>query len=151
MSTADHTQIEHFSDLQNDWWDLTGKLGTLHAYAPLRIQFIRKGLANAGFETKNPTLPLKGVKIADIGCGGGIITERLARIGAQVTGIDASAKLIDIAKQHIKSDSDIVDRVNYIQTTIEEFSPKNEELYDVVVASEIIEHIEDPELFLKVL
>ncbi|XP_012217158.1 ubiquinone biosynthesis O-methyltransferase, mitochondrial [Linepithema humile] len=149
MSTIDHKQIEHHSSFKNDWWDLNGKMSGLHIFAPLRVQFIRKGLANTGLKTKSLTLPLEGVKIADIGCGGGILTERLARIGAQVTGIDPSVELIDIAKQHVQLDSDISDRVNYIQTTIEEFSEKNEELYDVVVASEVLEHLVNPELFLK--
>lgn len=149
ISTIDPKDVEHLSKFKNEWWDLNGPLKLLHSFTPIRVQFVRDSLANAGFKIQNPALPLEGVKIADIGCGGGILTERLARIGAHVTGVDASTELIDIAKEHIKLDPTILDRVNYIQTTIEEFSPKNENLYDAVVASEVVEHVENPELFLK--
>jgi ubiquinone biosynthesis O-methyltransferase len=89
MSTVDPNEIKHLSNFENEWWDLTGGMKLLHTIAPLTIQFMRKGLANAGFKANNLTLPLEGIKIADIGCGGGILAESLARIGAQVTGIDA--------------------------------------------------------------
>ncbi|XP_029170188.1 ubiquinone biosynthesis O-methyltransferase, mitochondrial [Nylanderia fulva] len=149
ISTVDSKNVEHLSKFKNIWWDENGPIKLLHSFTPLRIQFVRDGLANAGFKIQNPALPLEGVKIVDVGCGGGILTERLARIGAQVTGVDASTELIDTAKEHIKLDPTISEKVNYIQTTIEEFSPKNEKLYDAVIASEVIEHVENPELFLK--
>lgn len=150
ISTVDPKDVKHHSNLKNTWWDENGRIEPLHSFNPLRVQFVRDGLVNAGIKLCNPALPLEGVKIADIGCGGGILTESLARIGAHVTGLDASAELINVAKEHIKLDPTILERVNYIQTSIEEFSPKNERLYDVVVASEIIEHVENPEIFLKV-
>lgn len=149
ISTVDPKDIKHHSNLKNNWWDENGPVKALHVFNPLRAQFVRDGLANAGFKLQNPALPLEGVKIADIGCGGGILTECLARIGAHVTGLDASTELIDIAKEHIKLDPITLERVNYIQTSIEEFSPQNEKLYDVVVASEVLEHVENPEIFLK--
>ncbi|KAL6420017.1 hypothetical protein ACFW04_004336 [Cataglyphis niger] len=149
ISTVDPKDIKHHSNFKNSWWDENGPVKLLHSFNPLRVQFVRDGLANAGIKLCNPALPLEGVKIADIGCGGGILTESLARIGAHVTGLDASAELINLAKEHIKLDPTILERVNYICTSIEEFSPKNERLYDVVVTSEIIEHVENPEIFLK--
>jgi len=149
MSTVDPKEIEHLSKFKNIWWDENGPIKLLHSFTPLRVQFVRDGLVNAGFKIQNPALPLEGVKIADVGCGGGILTERLARIGACVTGIDAATELIDIAKEHVKLDPTISERVNYIQTSIEEFSPENEKLYDAVIASEVIEHVENPEIFLK--
>jgi len=142
--------IEYLSTFKNDWWDEKGQMSDLHSYAPIRIKFVRDGLANAGVQMKNSALPLEGVKIVDVGCGGGILAERLARIGAQVTGIDASVELINIAKEHAKLDPNISERVNYIQTTVEDFSQKERESYDAVVASEVLEHVADPQLFLKV-
>lgn len=146
----DSKEIEHLSTFKNDWWDENGPLSDLHLYAPIRIKFVKDGLANTGFRMQDPALPLKGVKIVDIGCGGGILAERLARIGAQVTGIDASAELINVAKEHVKLDPGISERMNYIQTTVEDFSRKEGESYDAVVASEILEHVAEPQLFLKV-
>lgn len=146
----DPKEIEHLSTFKNCWWDENGPMAELHSYAPIRIKFVRDGLANAGVQMQDPALPLKGLKIVDVGCGGGILAERLARIGAQVTGIDASAELISIAKEHAKLDLDISERINYIQTTVEDFAREEEESYDAVVASEILEHVTNPQLFLKV-
>ncbi|XP_018051354.1 PREDICTED: ubiquinone biosynthesis O-methyltransferase-like [Atta colombica] len=149
LSTVDPKDIEHHSVLKNDWWNENSQLIYLHLYAPVRIKFVRNGLANAGVQMQNAVLPLEGLKIVDVGCGGGILTERLARIGAQVTGIDASTDLINIAKEHAKLDPNISERVNYIQTTVEDFSQKEKESYDAVVASEVLEHVADVQLFLK--
>jgi len=150
ISTVDPKNIEHLSTFKNDWWDEKGQLSDLHSYAPIRIKFVRDGLANAGIQMKNSAFPLEGVKIVDVGCGGGILAERLARIGAQVTGIDASVELINIAKEHAKLDPNISERVNYIQTTVENFSQEKRESYDAVVVSEVLEHVANPQLFLKV-
>lgn len=146
----DPKDVEHLSTFKNDWWNENGQMSNLHLYAPIRIQFVRDGLANAGVQMQDPALPLKGIKIADVGCGGGILAERLARIGAQVTGIDASGELINVAKEHVKLDPNISERLTYIQTTVEKFSQKEGESYDAVIASEILEHVTDAQLFLKV-
>lgn len=98
MSTVDSKEIKYLSALKNIWWDKNGPLNGLHSYNPFRIQFIKDGLINAGVKLQNSDLPLKGIKIVDVGCGGGILAEGLARVGAQITGIDASAELINIAK-----------------------------------------------------
>lgn len=150
MSTVDSKEIEHHSNLKNIWWDKNGPLNGLHSYNPLRIQFVKDGLVNAGVKLQNSNIPLKGIKIVDVGCGGGILAEGLARAGAQVTGIDASTELINIAKEHVKLDPDISERVNYIHTTVEEFAQKEKETYDALVTSEVVEHVTDPQLFLKV-
>lgn len=150
MSTVDRKEIEHHSDLKNIWWDKYGTLKGLHSFNPIRIQFVKDGLVNAGVKLYNSNLPLKGIKIADVGCGGGILTEGLAKAGAQVTGIDASAELIDIAKEHVKLNPNLSARVNYIHTTVEDFAEKEKDTYDAVVTSEVLEHVIDPELFLKV-
>ncbi|XP_011158617.2 ubiquinone biosynthesis O-methyltransferase, mitochondrial isoform X1 [Solenopsis invicta] len=149
MSTADPKEIEYFSTFKHVWWDENGPFFDLHLYTPIRVQFVRDGLTNAGIEVPNSALPLEDVNIVDVGCGGGILAERLARIGARVTGIDASVELINVAKEHAKLDPDVLERLNYIHTTIEDFSQKEGQLYDAVVASEILEHVKNPQLFLK--
>lgn len=150
LSTINEKDVEHHSNLSEVWWNNTNILSPLHQLNRVRIPFIREGLVNTGLKVQNPSLSLQAIKIADVGCGGGILTECLARAGADVTGIDASKKLINVAKRHIQTESDIIGRVNYINTTIEDFSQKNEEVYDVVVASEVVEHVNNPDIFLKV-
>ncbi|XP_011865868.1 PREDICTED: hexaprenyldihydroxybenzoate methyltransferase, mitochondrial-like isoform X2 [Vollenhovia emeryi] len=149
ITTVNPKDVEHLSAFKNAWWDENGPFADLHLYAPIRIKFVRDGLANAGAQMRDPALPLKGMKIVDVGCGGGILAERLARIGAQVTGIDASAELINVAKEHAQLDPGISERLNYIQTRVEDFSQQEAESYDAVVASEVLEHVEEPQLFLK--
>ncbi|XP_015188000.1 PREDICTED: ubiquinone biosynthesis O-methyltransferase, mitochondrial [Polistes dominula] len=148
-STVDPKEIEFFSKMNNEWWDPNGHLRLLHLLNPNRVKFVRDGLANTGMIKGDTSLPLKGTKIVDVGCGGGILSEPLARIGAEVTGIDTSAQLIDIAKKHALLDSDLLGRLNYVQTDIETFEKENKEKYEAVVASEVIEHVNDPQLFLK--
>lgn len=150
ISTIDLKDIEHHGNLYKEWWDSDGKLYALHLFNPFRLQLVRDGLADIGLQIQNPSLPLRAIKIADIGCGGGIFSECLARAGAHVIGIDASEKLIDVARKHVRLDPDISGRVNYVNTSIEEFSQKNENSCDVVVASEILEHVENSDFFLKV-
>ncbi|KAL2742211.1 hypothetical protein V1477_009840 [Vespula maculifrons] len=148
-SSVDSKEIEFFGKLNNKWWDPNGHLALLHIMNHIRVQFVRDGLANTGIIKDDTNLPLEGTKIVDIGCGGGIFSEPLARIGAEVTGIDNSLELIDVAKEHASLDSTLSGKLNYIQTTIEEFEKENIEKYDAVIASEVLEHVADPRLFLK--
>lgn len=122
----------------------------LHSMNSLRVQFVRDGLANTGVVGSTACLPLEGVKILDVGCGGGILAEPLVRIGADVTGIDASLELIKTASEHATLDSSISERLRYVNTSIEEHCENTFEKYDAVVASEILEHVDNRELFLKV-
>ncbi|EGI59775.1 Hexaprenyldihydroxybenzoate methyltransferase, mitochondrial [Acromyrmex echinatior] len=117
---------------------MNNPLGGLQLYNSFRIQFLIDGLINAGFKIQNSDFPLEKIKIVDIGCGGGILAESLARIEAQVTGIDAAEQLIKVAKNHIKLNRDISEKVNYIYTTVEYFANKESEnsTYDTVVTSE---------------
>lgn len=120
--TININDIKNHNNWKHEWWDKEhDKINLLHRYNPLRVQFVRS-LANIGFKEQTTSLPLQGFKITDIGCSGGILTEILARIGIQVTGIDASEELINVAKKHAALDPDITKRINYIYTTIEEFS-----------------------------
>ncbi|KZC11377.1 PREDICTED: ubiquinone biosynthesis O-methyltransferase, mitochondrial [Dufourea novaeangliae] len=148
-STVDVTTVEHHSKLSNQWWDVNGELCALHSLNPLRVQFVRDGLANTGMQVETPYLPLEGTKILDVGCGGGLLSEPLARIGAEVTGIDASSELIKTAKQHASLDLNLDGRLNYVQAVMEDYYAKNKERYDAVVASEVLEHVNNKELFLK--
>lgn len=150
MSTVDPERVKYYSAKKDIWWDEDGPMFGLHAYNPIRVQFIKDELINTGFKMQNLNLSLKRVKILEVGCGGGIMAESLARLGAQVTGIDISAELIDIAKKHVKLSPDMSERVNYIHTTIENFVQKNREIYDAVVICEVLVHVADPQLFLKV-
>jgi polyprenyldihydroxybenzoate methyltransferase/3-demethylubiquinol 3-O-methyltransferase len=117
---------------------------------PLRVEFVKNGLKNTGYLEVNSSSPLEGVKILDVGCGGGILSEPLARIGAQVTGLDASKELIAIANEHKQLDTSLASNLTYVNNSVEDFAQENQEEYDVVVASEILEHVIDQSLFLKV-
>jgi polyprenyldihydroxybenzoate methyltransferase/3-demethylubiquinol 3-O-methyltransferase len=150
MSTIDKKEIDHHSAWKDSWWDERNFMAPLHSINVIRLEFIKNGLANIGFKPQNTSFPLEGVKIADVGCGGGILSEYLAKVGAHVTGIDAASDLIEVAKEHVKLNSDIINRVDYVCANIEEFSQNNLELYDAIVCSQVLEHVLHPELFLKV-
>ncbi|XP_033364933.1 ubiquinone biosynthesis O-methyltransferase, mitochondrial [Bombus vosnesenskii] len=148
-STVDPATVEFHSKMGSRWWDTNGEMHALHSLNPLRVQFVRDGLANTGFKIKCPYLPLEGIKILDVGCGGGLYSESLARTGANVTGIDVSSELITVAKGHAALDPSLDGKLNYVQTTIEDFALINKGVFDAVVASEVIEHVNNKELFLK--
>ena len=123
----------------------------LHTMNKLRVPFVRDGLINAGTvkpQFVNTSEPLKGLTILDVGCGGGILCEPLARLGAKVTGIDATAELIVIAKEHVPKEPEFNDLL-YLHTTVEEHAKTNLMSYDAVVASEVIEHVLDKPAFIK--
>ncbi|XP_066255350.1 ubiquinone biosynthesis O-methyltransferase, mitochondrial [Euwallacea similis] len=148
-STIDSSEIEVFQKVTSEWWDEFGPTKGLHAMNKLRVPFIRDGLINEGVVAEkniNTALPLKGLSILDVGCGGGILSEPLSRIGAQVTGIDANSRIIDVAKEHAKEGGL---NVNYLYTSIEEHSKDNISKYDVIAASEIIEHVTEKEKFIS--
>lgn len=148
-STVDPSEVQRHASLSSKWWDANGELQALHTFNRLRVQFVRDGLANTAAIINAPCESLQGVKIADIGCGGGILSEALARIGADVTGIDASEELIEIATKHAKLDPSLSGKLNYVCNTIEKFAEQYQNTYDAIVASEILEHVNDKELFLK--
>ena len=119
----------------------------------LRVPLIRDGLISTGCVPKDqirmPTV-LAGLNILEVGCGGGILTEALARIRANVTGIDPGEKLIEVAKEHAAQDaSKLVNQIQYLVETIEDHAKKNTEKYDAVVASEVLEHVNDKVFFLE--
>ena len=140
--TVNKKEIDKFSKLAREWWDPNGKFKPLHKFNPVRLDYIKKSILKK-LKKRDDTY-LKNVKILDIGCGGGLLCEPLTRLGAQVVGIDASNKNIKIAKIHAKK-SDL--KINYYCTTPENFNYK--EKFDVVLNMEIVEHVEDVNLFLK--
>ncbi|MDX2082725.1 MAG: bifunctional 2-polyprenyl-6-hydroxyphenol methylase/3-demethylubiquinol 3-O-methyltransferase UbiG [Rickettsiales bacterium] len=137
-STIDHDEIEKFSRIADEWWSETGKFKPLHRFNPCRIAYIREKIEEK-FKINSQ------LKILDIGCGGGLIAEPFARIGADVTAIDASKKNIEVAKIHAEKSKL---KINYQNLSAEDLVEKNEK-FDVVFALEVIEHVADVEVFIK--
>ena len=142
-NTINKEEIEKFSRIAEEWWNPTGKFKPLHKFNPIRISYIKENIINT-FKIKNKDKPLKNLKILDIGCGGGLLSEPMRRLGADVTGIDASEKNIQVAKLHAKKNN--LD-IKYLSTSPENF--KTRVKFDVILNMEIIEHVEDVNFFLK--
>ena len=141
-NTINKKEIEKFTKIAEEWWDPQGKFKPLHRFNPIRISYIKKNIINT-FKLNQKIKPLKKVKILDIGCGGGLLSEPLSRLGAEVVGIDASDRNIKIAKSHaIKSNLDI----KYLCSSPENFNSKTK--FDVVLNMEIVEHVQDVDFFL---
>ncbi|XP_077291386.1 ubiquinone biosynthesis O-methyltransferase, mitochondrial-like [Arctopsyche grandis] len=151
-TTIDDAQVKVLEEFRDNWWDIKGPAIALHAYNHLRVPFIRDGLFNTipdQIKYKDSKTPLQGLKLIDIGCGGGILSEALAKEGAKVDGVDASSELIFSAKSHADLNADLKTTLNYIHSTIEDHSEKHDEAYDALVASEVIEHIVEKDLFVE--
>ena len=142
-NTLDKKEIEKFSRIAEEWWNPTGKFKPLHKFNPIRIKYIKNNLIN-DFSLKNKKKPLDGLKILDIGCGGGLLSEPLARLGAKVTGIDPIKRNIEIAKHHLKKSKL---NIKYYNFPPEKFITNNK--YDVILNMEIIEHVDNVNLFIK--
>ncbi|XP_055705435.1 ubiquinone biosynthesis O-methyltransferase, mitochondrial [Phlebotomus papatasi] len=149
--SVDLENIEVMKKLAQTWWDLTGDLKPLHAMNHVRVPFIRDGLVATG-KVKDPKGGrdiLKGMDILEIGCGGGILTEALARLHANVTAIDPAEELIEVAKLNAEKSPEIQKRITYLTQTIEDHVLENVEKYDAVILSEVIEHVNDQENFIR--
>ena len=143
MTTVNQEEIQKFSKLAEEWWDVSGKFKPLHMFNPVRIEYILEK-TSGHFDRKDKTLPLKGLKFLDIGCGGGLMSEPMCRLGADVTGIDASMKNIKIAETHSKENNL---KINYLNTSPEKL--KESEKFDVILNLEIVEHVENVDLYFK--
>lgn len=143
MQTIDPQEIAKFEEMAERWWDESGPFAPLHRINPLRISYILEQLG------RNGTPPLRGVSILDIGCGGGLLSVPLARLGASVTGVDASQKNIGIANTHLRNmaEAGALD-INFRADTAEDMAARGEE-FDVVLAMEVIEHVANPSLFMQ--
>ena len=143
MTTVNKKEIEKFSRMAEEWWDVEGKFKPLHKFNPIRIKYIKESVIENFKLQNNEKLPLNGINLLDIGCGGGLLSEPMCRLGATVTGIDASEKNIEIAKIHAKKNNL---NINYICTSPEKIQ---KEKFDVILNMEIVEHVENVDLFLN--
>ena len=144
MTTVNQEEIQKFSKLADQWWDANGKFKPLHTFNPIRIKYIIDKCSSHFKLNKQKNKTLLKLKILDIGCGGGLVCEPLTRLGAQVTGIDASYKNIEVAKIHAKKSGL---KIKYLQTSPEQ--KKIKEKFDVILNLEVVEHVENLDLFLK--
>ncbi len=143
MTTINKEEIQKFSDLAEEWWDVRGKFKPLHMFNPIRIEYITENIKQYFNITNANNNFLKNLNILDIGCGGGLISEPMARLGGNVTGIDASEKNIKIAQMHAKKNNLNIRYINKSPEQLNEF-----EKFDVILNLEIIEHVENVTLYI---
>ena len=143
-TTINKEEIQKFSKLADEWWDVNGKFKPLHMFNPIRIEYITESIKNYYKLDKSKNNFLHGLNILDIGCGGGLISEPMARLGANVTGIDASEKNINVAKLHSKKSGL---KINYLNTSPENLT--DYEKFDIILNLEVVEHVEDVSLYIR--
>jgi 2-polyprenyl-6-hydroxyphenyl methylase / 3-demethylubiquinone-9 3-methyltransferase len=144
-ATVDAAEVDRFSRLAGEWWDHRGKMAVLHKFNPVRLAYIRDAACRQfGRDAARPPC-LDGLRILDIGCGGGILCEPLARLGAAVVGADPSPANIEVARLHAGGNGLAVD---YRSTTAEALADAGER-FDVVLAMEVVEHVTDMALFVS--
>ncbi len=142
-NTINKEEIEKFSALADEWWDPNGKFKPLHKFNPARIEYIKNNIIKV-FNIKNKKKPFSKLDILDIGCGGGLLTEPMYKLGGNLTGIDASRRNISIAKIHATKENL---KINYLCTSPEKMKLKKK--YDVILNMEVVEHVEDLNFFIK--
>lgn len=144
-STVDQAEVERFSALAAEWWNPRGKMAPLHKFNPVRIAYIRdQAAARFGRDPKKLD-SMKGLRMLDIGCGGGLLSEPLARLGAEILGVDPSETNIEAAKQHAEQSGLAID---YRCATAEELAEAGEQ-FEMVLAMEVVEHVADVPLFVQ--
>ncbi len=144
-ASVDSDEIAKFSAIAEEWWEPKGKFRPLHKLNPTRLAFIRDHILRHFDLPANKAQPLEGLKLLDIGCGGGLLSEPLTRLGAEVTGVDASQRNISVASVHAK---EMGLQINYRATTAEALA-EEEKQFDVVLNMEVIEHVADVDSFLE--
>ena len=144
MTTINKEEIQKFSNLAAEWWDVNGKFKPLHMFNPIRIEYILNQICEHFNKDKEKKFFLKDLDILDIGCGGGLISEPMARLGANVTGIDASEKNVKIASAHSK-ESKL--KIKYINTSPEQFVDNKK--FDIILNLEVVEHVDNLNLYLN--
>jgi len=144
-NTVDPEDIGRFDALAEEWWNPSGAMRPLHLFTPIRVDYLIRSVRRAGLMSQ--TNRLDGLKVLDIGCGGGLLAEPLAQLGAEVTAIDASHGAIQAAKAHAAKQKLAI---NYQHIRIEEMAanPENNAAFDLVYASEVIEHVTDRPAFI---
>ena len=143
-TTINKEEIQKFSRMAEEWWDVNGKFKPLHMFNPIRIEYITEKIKIHFKLKKDKSNYLKGLNILDIGCGGGLISEPMARLGANVTGIDASEKNINIAKSHSKKNGL---KINYLNVSPENL--EHIEKFDIILNLEIVEHVDNVNLYIR--
>ena len=141
--TINRLEIAKFSKIATEWWNPNGKFKPLHKFNPIRIKYLKENIIEH-FKLKKTRFPLKGLNILDIGCGGGLLSEPITRLGAKVTAIDASKKNIEVAKFHAKK-NDL--KINYLYSPPEKLNLNKK--FDVILNMEVVEHVEDLNFFIK--
>ncbi len=144
MSTINKDEIQKFSKLADEWWDVNGKFKPLHMFNPIRIQYILEQITKHFKLNNGEKILLKNLEILDIGCGGGLISEPMARLGGNVTGIDAGEKNIKVASLHSKK-SNL--KINYLNKSPEQLIQK--EKFDIILNLEVVEHVDNLDQYLQ--
>ncbi|TPW28648.1 bifunctional 2-polyprenyl-6-hydroxyphenol methylase/3-demethylubiquinol 3-O-methyltransferase UbiG [Pararhizobium mangrovi] len=143
-TTIDQSEIDRFSRLAEEWWNPKGKFKPLHKFNPVRLHYIREKVAGHFGRDPQGEKPLRNLRLLDIGCGGGLLTESMARMGAEVVGADASETNIKVARLHAEQ-SDLT--IDYRAETAEALADAGE-TFDVILNMEVVEHVSDPDFFL---
>ena len=143
MNSINKNEIKKFSEIAEEWWNPNGKFKPLHNFNPIRVKYIKENIIK-DFKIKSSEEPLKKINLLDIGCGGGLLSEPMCRLGAKVVGIDASVKNIKVAKFHAKKNKL---KINYKVASPEKLKTKIK--FDVILNMEIIEHVENIDFFIK--
>ena len=143
MNSINKKEIEKFSKIAEEWWNPNGKFKPLHNFNPIRIKYIKENIIK-DFKIQSSEKPLNKINLLDIGCGGGLLSEPMCRLGANVVGIDASIKNIKVAKFHAKKNKL---KINYKVTSPEKL--KTNVKFDVILNMEIVEHVENIDFFIK--
>tara|TARA_E500000178_G_scaffold310018_1_gene324820 strand:+ start:218 stop:943 length:726 start_codon:yes stop_codon:yes gene_type:complete len=144
MTTINKEEIQKFSRMADEWWDVNGKFKPLHMFNPVRIQYILDICKKYFQLEKKINLPLENLEILDIGCGGGLISEPMTRLGGQVTAIDASEKNIKVASLHAQKNKL---KINYLHKSPEDLDHNKK--FDIILNLEVVEHVEDVNLYLN--
>ena len=144
MTTINKDEIQKFSKLADEWWDVNGKFKPLHMFNPIRIEYILSEISKHFKINKSKGNFLENLQILDIGCGGGLISEPMARLGGNVTGIDAAEKNIKVASMHSKKNNL---NISYLNKSPEQL--KEKEKFDIILNLEIVEHVENLDLYLQ--
>lgn len=145
--TVDGEEIARFARIAAQWWDPNGKFRPLHLYNPVRLRYLRDSICRRFGRDPEAPRPLEGLRIVDIGCGGGLLCEPLARLGAEVLGVDAGETTVEVARLHAEQTGV---EVEYLRASAEELVAEGRR-FDVVIAMEVVEHVADVPLFLDAL